>query len=498
MSELRNAETVDGEPKKTVADEKKGTKRVQNKAAKSEGKIAKTDAKFWNSKVKARKKGVKNPPLYLRIKQHGRTMWLPLETSDRAEAGRRARNLWLKVRSHGLDAAVAAVRPAKPVPSATVGAAIAAAEPLASTRKASFVASAMRLRQIAAEIAGIPHPTRRHTIDGNVVVRDARYYPKSPEFLAWRGRVDNVALSTLSAEAVRSWRTTRVNAQVEGEKPDEMRDKTPVEKRSALVSADSTIRMARSVFSRKIIAAGLASHVQLPSPLPFQGVTTGASTKRFTSQLDAATLFLQAKAAFEVSAPEVFLAFVLCLAAGLRKMECDRLTWEQVRIEQAQIAIRRTKYFEPKSEESDRVVSLDAQTVAILKRAFEADGHDPIFVLRGNPPTPQTHAAPTYRAEGRYVKTWQTLTAWLKKNGLDEEKPVHALRKLGGSFIFNTFGLEQARQFLGHSTVAVTSNSYVVTRKKIVVSLTPAASEQPKGQQGTPPPSDPVPTEAVA
>lgn len=71
------------------------------------------------------------------------------------------------------------------------------------------------------------------------------------------------------------------------------------------------------------------------------------------------------------------------------------------------------------------------------------------------------------------------LAAWLRLTGLTTPNPIHELRKLSGSLINSSAGLEAARRHLGHATIATTSASYLAPRSA-VVDL--AAKEAPPGE----------------
>jgi integrase len=141
-------------------------------------------------------------------------------------------------------------------------------------------------------------------------------------------------------------------------------------------------------------------------------VTVGASTKRFTEKVDPVRLFSAARAELESQHPEQFRAFVLCTLAGLRRSEADRLSWAQIDLGGRTIAIERTEWFEPKSEESARHVDLDPIAVEILRHA-KNDNPDPIFVLKGAAPHQQLKASPTYRCDAAPWHTWERLIVWL-------------------------------------------------------------------------------------
>jgi integrase len=123
----------------------------------------------------------------------------------------------------------------------------------------------------------------------------------------------------------------------------------------------------------------------------------------------------------------------------------------------------------------------DTTAVAILREA-KSDAPDPVFVLKGAPFRPRTSATPVYRADAAPFRTWERLIAWLATKGIDGPKPIHDLRKLAGSMVHLAYGIEQARDFLGHQSVLTTSASYLSRTPKVMVSLPLLADEVSKAQ----------------
>ncbi|GEM_PF-418255 len=470
------------EAKKTVEKRKSGGEMAEQVAERSSVRRSKLHADYWKSRLFRdgfTRDGVRilSGDWSVRIAHNGRRGAFGLNTPNAATAAAKAQQIYASLLSTGWDATIAKFKP-ESLPkkkAGTVGEAIAAAGSLCTTRKQSFAQAALRLRQLASEIANVKPPTVERTVNGQTVTVDARTSYRAPEFLAWRSKVDALPLTLLTAEAVRGWRDQRIAA----------RAGNPVEKRAATISADSTIRMARAVFSKRILAAGLGDRVILPTPLPFAGVTVGASTKRFSERIDAAQLFANARADLEPKQPEAFRALALCILAGLRRSEADRLTWAQVDLTNRMITIERTEWFEPKSEESARVIDIDDIAVEILRRA-KGDAPDPTFVLKGGKPKPQTKAAPDYRCDVAPWQTWAKLSAWLASKGVRDGKPIHVLRKFAGSLVFAAHGLEQARGFLGHASITTTSDSYLVSNRRVTVSLASPADDlaQARAKEG--------------
>ncbi len=194
--------------------------------------------------------------------------------------------------------------------------------------------------------------------------------------------------------------------------------------------------------------------VKLPAN-PFAGVKLkDPGPARYHSEVNPEWLLGCAERELRAKQPQLYLALFLCLWAGLRRKEADLLAWEQVDFDAGEIHIRRTACFEPKTEESQRDIDLAPAALDVL-RPFKA-GSQSEFVLTGSDP----HPAATYDFY-RCDCTWRDLNAWLREKGIHQTKAIHSLRKESGSLIASTFGIEAARQHLGHRDIRTTSSHYV-------------------------------------
>ena len=160
-----------------------------------------------------------------------------------------------------------------------------------------------------------------------------------------------------------------------------------------------------------------------------------------------------------------YLALNLCLWGGLRRKEADLLRWQEVDFEAGQIHIRRTPHFEPKTESAQRDIDLSPVAIEII-RSFKGESQSE-FVLDGGDPRPNA-TFDFYRADS----TWRSLNDWLGSKGIRERKKIHALRKESGSLLASQYGIESAREHLGHRSIAVTSAVYVSKKARREVSLT--------------------------
>jgi len=283
--------------------------------------------------------------------------------------------------------------------------------------------------------------------------RRAKYDYVNGGRAAWLAKIDSQPLGILTPESVTGWR----NAYVAKAGSD------PVKRKSAERSAAAYLRCARSLFTADIL---LTLKVKLP-PSPFAGVKLkDPGAQRYHSEVNPEWLLACAQRELRRQQPQQYLGLFLCLClwAGLRRKEADLLTWQQVDFTGGQIQIRRTKYFEPKTEESQRDIDLSAPAIEVL-RAFMEDSHSE-FVLDGAAPAPAA-TYDYYRCDG----TWRDLHAWLRAKGIRQKKAIHSLRKESGSLIASNFGIEAARQHLGHRDIRTTSSHYVAKKTRIEINL---------------------------
>ena len=417
------------------------------KAESKADRAAKSSVEYWKTVITPRViRGTPTPELYVRLREGGRDAWVCLNTANRANAAAKARDLWLNVKAKGLESALAEFRP-KAAPraarSATVGELIAAAKTFSTVRGSTFTQYEISLRRLVAGVLGM-------TARGSV------FYHASPEAKAWRAKVDGASLDVLTAAKVESWRKGYVDA---------------VKDEKARISAKNTtsaiIRNARGFFT-PALAKQIGAKLRLPDPLPLADVSTGSSTRRFKSTVDPRALYAAALA--ELSG-DTLTAFLLCITGGLRKGEADFLEWGNVDLDGALVHVAPTKYFLPKTEESQRATPIPPDVVAHL-RACRAKSPDAVFVLSGLDPAKKRDAK-AYRCP-----YWKSLAAWLRGKGFVSPNPIHELRKLSGSLVNSVAGLEAARRHLGHRNISTTAASYVTGSAALVnLAAQPAAAE---------------------
>jgi hypothetical protein len=89
------------------------------------------------------------------------------------------------------------------------------------------------------------------------------------------------------------------------------------------------MRRAKSLFAP---AAVKHLSVELPTPLPFTGIKfEPLQSMRYRSTIETEALTKKARKELAKDDPDAFLAFLLALGVGLRRIEIDRLGWDAFR-----------------------------------------------------------------------------------------------------------------------------------------------------------------------
>jgi hypothetical protein len=165
------------------------------------------------------------------------------------------------------------------------------------------------------------------------------------------------------------------------------------------------------------------------------------------------------------SDPPAFLVILLGLCVGLQKGEIDLLPWSAIKFDAGVIRIEPTEHFEVKTEHSIGDVPVEPEILEIL-RGFKAKARSPFVVPSRRAPRRVT----TYH-HYRCDAVFDRVLAWLKAHGVTARKPLHALRKESGSLINENHGLVAAKEFLRHSSIAITAAHYVENRKRSTTGL---------------------------
>ena len=406
--------------------------------------VGKADSRYWQQVGKLITDARWGGAYFCKIQVSGRRESFPLRTSNKPAAATKAARIYGDVVALGWDAAVAKHKPdEKRTKGALTGDLIREVSALADVRPATLASNVSAFRRIVATVAKIDATKGRFARCG-----DGRG--------AWLAAVDAVPLAKVTPAAVEAWKLAFVaNRSANDEN----------KARSARNTANATLRSAKSLFSKRLLRF-IAPRLELPTPLPFDGVEFyPRQSMRYSSAVNIEAILAKASTELAESDREAFKAFLLCLFAGLRRNEADKLRWSSVDLKAGVIRIEAHEHFAPKAETSLGDIPLDAEVCAIL-RGMKASAQGDEYVLAGVSPKTSLTWRP-YRAD----ETFARLGAWLKTQGMKSRTPLHTLRKEAGSLICQKSGLFAASRFLRHADVAITAQHYAAQKDRVTIGL---------------------------
>lgn len=418
--------------------------REMSEATPSKTALGKGDSRYWKQPGKLIKDARWGGAYSCKIQVRGRRESFPLRTANKESAASTAARIYTDVIALGWDAAIAKHKPnEKRTKGALAGDLIREVTKLADVRPATLRSNLNAFRRIVASVAKID-------------ATKGRYARCGTGRSAWIAAIDAVPLAKITPAAVEAWKLAFVASH-------SSKDETKA--RAARNSANATLRSAKSLFSKRLLRF-LVEQIELPSTLPFDGVEFfPRQSMRYVSTIDVQKIIAQAGAQLANTDSEAFKAFILCLFAGLRRNEADKLRWSSVDLEAGTIRIEAHEDFAPKAETSLAVIDLEPDVVSIL-RGMRARAPRAEYVLDGLPPKINVSWR-AYRAD----ETFSRLGAWLKTQGLTSRSPLHTLRKEAGSLICQKSGLFAASRFLRHADVAITAQHYAAQKERVTIGL---------------------------
>lgn len=413
------------------------------------GALGKNSAGFWASRIFKGKNddGIVSPHYIMRVQFKGRRTTFTTGTGNKEAAAKIAAGIYSDLLAIGWDATLAKHRPTNepdpdlPAPVTSVGDWIVAARKVSEANKSTFTSYSRALRKIVADILAMERSKKR-------------FGPHKGGAADYRAKIDATSLEVLTLPAVQKWRLEYAK-----------QAKTPAEESSRMTSCNSTIRQARSLFAAKILK--FLPDFRLPDPIPFHAVEFfPRQSAKYFSRINAKALLQEAHRELAKSDPPAFLAMLLALSAGLRKGEIDSLQWHQVDFNRQLIRVESTDSASLKTADSRDEVSIDENTVAIL-RGFHAKkkGH---FVIDGDG---GASGPKKWGQNYRAGVVFDSLTAWLREHGVTARKPLHELRKELGALVTAEHGIYAASRVLRHSNVATTAAHYSDLKTKPVVNV---------------------------
>lgn len=417
----------------------------------------KTDSRHWRERVfkpviveNGARREVEH--YSARIQWQGKRQSFPLLSGNLEAAATRAARIYKSLQSRGWEETLKEFSPThgKPVKeSLTVGEFLDQVGKVASIRPRTLADYMRTFRRIVADLEGI-----KEDVDHDGKVKSRYNYRSGGGRQTWVERVHAVPLAKITPARIQQWKIAFVNRAL-GD---------PLKEKSARNSANAYLRMAKGLFSKKVLRH--LGHLKLPARLPFDGVELfKESDMRYSSKIDAGELMRAGQEELSMREPEQWKILLLSLGAGLRRGEINALLWRQVDFECGVIRIETTEVFQPKSAKSAGGVEIDSELVAIL-RGYRAIAKTEFVIeadVEAQPRASYSHLRATPAFNG--------LCQWLRSKGVEGLRPIHTMRKEFGSLICQQAGLYAASRALRHADVGITARHYLDQKERVTVGL---------------------------
>lgn len=410
---------------------------------------SKTSIAYWKDYIdKPVSRGVTGANYRVRIRYAGSRSSFDLKTPDKESAARLARDIYETVTTLGWEAAFSEFKPGQrhkgntsthgsdaPSLGDSVGHLISAVTKFSDVRPQTLATYTRAFRHLVSEIEGLNLPKR---------------YNGEPR-KKWLALVDAVPLANITPDKVVAWRALQVKRH----------SSSVADRKSTINTVNSVIRNSKALFSKKLLPM-LACKIELPSPLPFEGISRlSPGSSRYQSKINARAILESADLQLRKDDPQVYLALQLALKCGLRVGEIDHLLWSAIDFERQILRVQDSEYHQLKSDDSYGEIDISDDTITMLKE-FKSRTTD-IFVVQSEFPPTHNDVERLYRCRG----VFKQLRTWLRMKGVTALKPIHEMRKEVGSIIASEHGIQAASAFLRHSSIQITSDYYVAKKKRI-------------------------------
>jgi integrase len=442
---------------KTIQDTKSGQKVAKSERAaesrsatkkKESSKLPKTHKDYWGSRVfkpAYTVNGVrKESSLYcIRHQYTGRRELFTLDTAIKGDAGLKALQIWMSLRTVGWDETLRAFKPR----ATFVPPQFATLDDYFKFLEAHGLRSGAELKR---------NLSKCYTLLAGMFKMDrpkSRYDARKSGLKSWHEKIRRIRIGQLTADRVALFKAAYLKE----------RNSNPLREIAAQHTLDSYLRAAKALFGPSIRKELAALGVTLPEPVPFATasfVSKGRSSFRYYSRMNPHEL--TALAVTELSGDEIIeqlKIFLLALHLGLRRNEIDKLTWAQFDFAKRTLHVTHTEYIELKSQNSEGDMHLEPELADFFHElSKKAKG---IFVISSKNAPRTATGYDHYRAN----KDFTALCAWLRSKEVKTQKPIHTLRKEFGRLITERLGIFAASLALRHSSVAVTSIFYADDRR---------------------------------
>lgn len=446
----------------TVQDNRKGTERGQTGTDKV-ARLAKTHQDYWLQRLRKRSflsrdgKTVEVPTWQVRLKHLKKEAWFNTGTANRVAAAVKARDIYQTLVGGGWSVALQKYKPesdAAPRLNLTVGDYLSTVGSTGYLRPLTLLNYKNCFRTIVSEAFGV---------NGDKSKFDYRAGGNA----AWVGKIDRIKLDRVTPERVTEWQHKRLKKA----------GHSPVAIASAKRTINSYIRCARSLFSKGILKR--TKGLQLPSPLPFEGVELlDQGSQRYISRMDARALIVAAKLELKVKDPEVYKVFLLGLMGGMCKAEIDLAEWQAINWQSGTIRVELTNFLDVKTDYREGEIAIDREVLDELRHFMPTSQSQ--FIVSSNVtwkngrrqmtrtrlPRPESKRR-YYRCEPVFKRYY----AWAKSKGVKANKKLHEMRKECGAIISTEQGIQAAMTHLRHADITTTSRHYAQHKARITVGL---------------------------
>lgn len=423
---------------------------AQSSSGSARQSVSRSKVAYWRDRLEkvASKTGKQSPDYSVRVVFKNRRVRFPLHTSNKEAAAAKAAKIYGHLIENGWADTIETFKPTRkqtsPTPESesrnTVGDLIAVNQKYSSAQPQTLHAYVKALRRI---------------VSGVMEIEDGKKYQSrgGDGAKTWQQSVDAVSLHDLTPERIQRWKT------------EFLAEAGQASRRQATTTINSLIRNAKALFSKKL-RGFLDQELDMPSPLPFEGVSMEKPpSQRYRSRIDAKALLTLAGDELRGTEDEPYKILLLAAVCGLRISEIDWLPWSAFDFQEGILEVADTVHHQLKSQDSAGEIPLSSDLTEIFRAYADEAGSE--FVINSGGAVERSRSARSYRCQ-RHI---DVLKNWLRVNGIKAAKPIHELRKEVGSVIASEEGIFAASRYLRHSDIRITSSIYADQKKRVVPSF---------------------------
>jgi integrase len=294
-------------------------------------------------------------------------------------------------------------------------------------------------------------------------------YANGEAYKTWLARVNAIKLSDVTGEKVQTWKKRRLLEC----------NNDPKKEACTRNTINTILRNSKALFAQSIRTI---LPLELPANTPFDGIEfERTDIVPYSSKIHSLRGFLDnahnklwedytpddvAAGVVRVKS-EAYKVILLSLLAGLRRDEIDTLTWDQIDFVANVIRVRTTAHTATKTFGSERDVHMNEFLAGRLSMMREQNKNTEFVISNDVIPNMKLITQHHYRCR----RIFRFVSRWLRQNGINDSKPIHALRKEYGAEIYKHFGSFAAQNQLGHKNITTTSKYYFSPKERYEIQL---------------------------